>query len=115
MRHAALVLPLALCLALGLAACSGASEEERSSPSSSAPALAFADQFGLYNGMDDGRDFTISAGELEGRPCYRLDSGEHGVTILVPEKLTKHDDEVQAVVEYQGKQASSGMPVFLLG
>ena len=68
MRRAALVLPLALCLALGLAACSGASEES-SSPSASAPALAFADQFDLYNETGDCRDYTISAGDLEGKPC----------------------------------------------
>lgn len=115
MRRAALVLPLALCLALGLAACSGASEEERSSPSVSAPALAFADQFDLYNETGDCRDFTISAGELEGQPCYRLDSGEHGVTVLVPEKSPEHGEEVQAVVEHQGKRTSFAMPVFLLG
>ena len=115
MRRAALVLPLALCLALGLAACSGASAEERSSPSASAPALAFADQFDLYNETGDCRDFTISAGELEGQPCYRLDNGEHGVTVLVPEQSPEHGDEVQAVVEHQGKQTSFAMPVFLLG
>lgn len=111
---------LGVAAALFLAACSPTVEEVSPSPSalvSAAPSpspsatLEFADQFDRYNDSLDPHDFTISAGELDGQPCYQLDNEEYGVTVLVPE----NGYEVQAVVLYQGRQMTFEMPVFLLG
>lgn len=107
---------LAAAAALLLSACAPAAEEVVSSPPASAAlppstALEFADQFEFYNTSADPHDFTISQGELDGQPCYQLDNKEYGVTVLVPE----NGYEVQAVVRYQGRQATFEMPTFLLG
>ena len=113
---------LGVAAALLLAACSPMVEEVSpissvSLPVSAAPspspslALEFAGQFGHYNDSLDPHDFTISAGELDGQPCYQLDNEEYGVTVLVPE----NGYEVQAVVRYQGQQTTFEMPTFLLG
>ncbi len=113
---------LGVAAALLLSACSPTMEEVSPGPSASAPvsavpspslspALEFAGQFDHYNDSVDPHDFIISAGELDGQPCYQLDNEEYGVTVLVPE----NGYEVQAVVLYQGRQTTFEMPTFLLG